>query len=1063
MTQERFFSRSHRNRQNGGQTIIVALIVLGILLILGLLFLSIINRSVSDSSRMQTRGRANELAESGIRFAHNQLVNSNDGADWRGTPTLPIAEVGNPNFSRDPDAGYLRPASFLTLSTGAVDLGGPDGLGPYVRVPSDNGRSLIRVRYAPSDANMFSSSPVGALRDPGAVRNYLVIESIGRTGRVDTNDPTTLLSADAVQFTSFASSAALEAALAAFNRAPANVNAKILTAFVSIGITDAARSISNINKVSRPAEIGIPENLGSLYFTDNGTTRQRVDVGSQLALQLGTDSIENVVGPSKVYGIGGLGSLHSNADITWYGKVNVFANALLGDQLTISGQSTGADGSVLSINRRDFQRTTQSWLPNEVFALAAGAGLESRSSQFNTAKGIFKDGISRTDQAGYPRGVGYKNFPRFTAVDAQTGDNRYVRLTKNSGSDVAQENAGEFGHGHGVFLNNAGDRQIPRSEAGRAGNPGTESLVFDWLNPNHPDSKYWLGSFYMPPGATIEFRADGFIITRDGRAPASEQFWKSTSGSDSGLRTIRYRLGRGTDRSLRIVNSLTPGIGAIDGNLSEVDYSRGPTFNGVIYAAGNVRVRGVIPTDVQLTLATDSTAYIEGSLVKGTVGTQWTATYNPSLGDPEASTPAGIRIGRPSRSAIGIMARDYIALNTTMFFGPAATQKVESVRDLQALKIAQDGALALQSEFIQGPTATADQYDPSAWRPYALQYRDAVSNDNLNVRLMLSHAMEDGAADRSFIGLSINPGQFDNPAITSTYQFPNVPENAAFPAYEPANPAFIPQWGLGIENYQRAPKFESIGFPIVSALTATYTDPIITANSGEGNFRLNGSGTNYFQIAPSQLNGQPTNDYLLARAAVSPHDIRIEAMLYAEQGAFFVIPGPWFNENANDRRDTYIDRLIQLRTAGETPTQAKLIADDERLTNFGSRPETPFYGEPIDVRVSIVGAVTENMPPSMGEQSAWLRKWGWIPGKLGSTISNIPSVHVPNGQDLATVPVVPNLIFSYDPVLGSGRSNAFANLNDPSRLLRTDRYGRTLPPLPRLPVSPTLAYFGELN
>jgi len=1052
--------RSLQSRRERGQTIIVALIVLGILLILGLVFLGIISRSVGDSSRLQTRSLANDLAESGIRYAHNQLLTSSDGADWRGNLTLPIAEVGNPSFSRDPDAGYLRPGSGLALSSGAADTGGPDGLGPWVRVNFDGGRALVRVRYAPSDANIFASSPAGALRDPGALRNYLIIESIGRPGRVDVNDPTTLLSNNSIQFQNFASTAQLEASLGSFGKLASNVNAKKLTAFAAIGITEHARTITNKDKVSRPAEIGIPSNLGVLYFTEGGSP---VTVGDVLTQQLGTDTIENVVGTSKVYGIGGLGSFHSNADIALYGQLTLFANVSMGDNFSVAGTITGTSGSVLRVNRREYQRRTQTWLPNEVYNLSGGGNLESRSESFTTAKGVVKDNVARTDGDGYNRGVGYEAPPLFSAIDPQTGENRYVQLTKASGRAEGGPNSGQFGYGSGTFVDNASDRQTPRTETGRAGNPGTDSLTFDWLNPNHPDSKYWVGPYYMPPGAQIEFRPDGFLITRDSRAPVAERFWRTPAGASTNVRTIRYRLGRASNRKLYVVNSFTPGIASIDGNLGVSDFDRGVPFNGVIYAQGNVRVRGIIPTDVQITLVSDATAYIEGSITKGITGNQWTATYNPVLGDPEAPLVIGTKMDRPSRSLLGIMARDYVALNTTMFFGPAGSENAEAVRDQQAMKIAQDGSISLQQEFVQGPSTAVDTYKPNNWKPYAVQYRDAVTNDPLNVQLLLSHAMEDGAADRSFIGLSINPNVFDSPTVVSPYLFPNSADNAASPAFEPTNPPYVPVWGLGIENYQRSPKFESIAFPIVTALTATYTTPIISATGNEGSYKLFDQGTNIFQISPSQLNGVPSNDYLLARASVAPHDIRVEAMIYAEQGSFYVIPGPWFNENANDRRDTYLARVADLKANGQTDAQARAIADDERLQNFGAKPAIPFYGEPVDVRVSVVGAVAENMPPSMGEQTAWLRKWGWIPVKLGATSANIPASHVPNGTNLATTPVVPNLIFSYDPVLGSGRSNGFATIENDRLILRNDTSGRPLPPLPRLPVSPSLSYFGELN
>ncbi|MCA1947310.1 MAG: hypothetical protein LDL55_04240, partial [Armatimonadetes bacterium] len=163
------------------------------------------------------------------------------------------------------------------------------------------------------------------------------------------------------------------------------------------------------------------------------------------------------------------------------------------------------------------------------------------------------------------------------------------------------------------------------------------------------------------------------------------------------------------------------------------------------------------------------------------------------------------------------------------------------------------------------------------------------------------------------------------------------------------------------------------------------------------------------------------------------------------------IPGPWFNPNPNDTRERY-------QALGATKSER----DQARLEAFGAMPGTPFYGEPLDVRVVLVGSVSQNMPVPISQQAEWLRKWGWIPREIGATGRKIPWVHVPEGFDLSDPDTfaVPNLILAYDPALATGRAGGF----DPnSPYVRYDEFGRPLPPMPRLPVSPTLAYFGEVN
>jgi hypothetical protein len=274
-----------------------------------------------------------------------------------------------------------------------------------------------------------------------------------------------------------------------------------------------------------------------------------------------------------------------------------------------------------------------------------------------------------------------------------------------------------------------------------------------------------------------------------------------------------------------------------------------------------------------------------------------------------------------------------------------------------------------------------------------------------------------------------------------------------------------------MQPWQRYPKFESSAFPLVS--TDFNYDPLGLTLQGSnttvtGKYYLLIENSNDFTIGlRDTVGGNPTNNYVLARAAIVPHDIRIEAAIFAEEGSFFVIPGPWFNPDINDRRDTYM-------TLGADDTERAI----RRLERFGAMPNMPFYGEPLDVKVSILGSITENMPPPIAQQGEWLRKWGWIPRYHGATTDLIPDQHVPNGYNVNTTDsYVPNLTVTFDPALATDRNVGFVGASDPNvdrqtliRRVGVDVDGDdvkdiyyALPPIPRLPVSPTLAYFGEVN
>jgi hypothetical protein len=285
-----------------------------------------------------------------------------------------------------------------------------------------------------------------------------------------------------------------------------------------------------------------------------------------------------------------------------------------------------------------------------------------------------------------------------------------------------------------------------------------------------------------------------------------------------------------------------------------------------------------------------------------------------------------------------------------------------------------------------------------------------------------------------------------NPGAHLPANYPQIDNTAS--TYLQTGGTSIADYGLGEDSWQRFVKYESRGFDLIYPSASTYNgaNGTLTAKNSTVDpfvgYTLLAPGSNDLLIRPASINGVPQNDYLLARAALVPGDIKIEASIFAEEGSFVVIPGPWFNPNPED-------------------TRAKFTNDQDRLAKFGNAPEIPFYGEPIDVRVQIVGSVTENMPPPLSVQNDEFQKWGWIPVFTGSpTLNlNIPVQHNPakgNG-------VVPNFTISYDPDIATGRIEGFSSDNSTGTYIRTDSYGRPLLPMPRLPVSPAFTFFGDFQ
>jgi hypothetical protein len=1049
-----------RKRQ-AGQTIIVAMIIMGVLLILGLVYIGIIDRNIVTTGRMQQRSVANDLMEAGIRYAHAQLLQSELGADWRGTPTAILPVSGNPNATADPDILYLRPGTGFRFKNGLaqIDNGGPDGLGPYFRVNYSYGRSLVRVRYAPSDINIFNPNPSGALRNPGLLRNYIIIESVGRPGAVNQADPTTLASTQPIQFSGYSGVNQYDDALAKMEATERTFSQRAIDrAFVSIGIIESARYVTNKYNVSRAVELGIPDTLAAMY---EGLHVATGDGDAPLTMQLGNSMPLYTLGKTPTLtsqSYPGNGSAYVNGDVTLYGNVILNVNKWLGDKFVTSGIIKSANAnSQLILNMT--QPAGPNWTTTS--ATVAGSLMDSRNPAFSSQSGILLDGVSSLDVSGYSRGAGRKEPPSILARNPDSNENRYLLLSKDSGAQVNGVNVGNYGYGQGVYVNNPSDIQMPEDEAGRQASGAATSLVNDWLNPNNGQTgSGWRGFYYVPPGAYVQLTSDGFVIVRNGGGAAQERTWKNPDGTDTGSSLIRYRLGLGADGMVHIVNTYTPGV-SINRNLGTTDYQKGPTFNGVVYFDGNVRVRGIIPTDVQMTIVSNATIYVEGSIIKGVLGNGL-----------QSGTPVGERLQRPSHSMLMLMAKDYVTLNTTQFVGPTATQPIEPVNDVPGvpgynpIRMRTGGELNLQSEFAPDNEAdpnipSINPLNPSTWPPYpAVYYPFKRPGTRITTNLVLAHTMDDGPAAATFLGMNVNFGAFDtaNPP-ESTYYFPVTSNNLISSVYTPPPaPATYQIYGLGGEPFQRYGKFESTLFPLVDPTTANFSDlRMIVANNANGVYRMFSEGFNDFLIRQTNYGGIPTNDYLVGRTALIPHDIRIEASMYAEEGSFFVIPGQWLNPNPNDTREAY----------GEL-TGNKATKDFKRMEAFGSAPGFPFYGEPADVRISIIGSVSENMPPSMDVQSQWTEKWGWIPRDLGASGVTIPDQHVPRNSTYRGATAmnwlwVPNLTISYDPVLATARPAGFNNDPTANPLIRMDAYGRALPPLPRLPVSPVLAYFGEVR
>ncbi len=508
------------------------------------------------------------------------------------------------------------------------------------------------------------------------------------------------------------------------------------------------------------------------------------------------------------------------------------------------------------------------------------------------------------------------------------------------------------------------------------------TLRSDWLNHTADTGGSWEGSYYNPPGALITFGPLSGVTTSTGGATQPYGITLTRSDKDGNGAPVAWTTTSGTtttpisSETLKLLyqplpsttsNPDTNGIGYLQ---SSTESASDPT-NVVIYASGNVRVRGILSSAagpaVHITVVTNGIAYIDGSVLKG----------NPA-------------------SSIAILAKSYVCLNTTQFLAGAAdlntsvTSVASSVGPPPALTFS--NAESIDEEGLYETPTASQLVNPSTTYAYRLYLSQSSGGTNLQSSGLINNMQLSGYVDSPYNSSDL---------VTGT-----------------------------------TPVRDVISLP------ATVGGATIAAPVSDTPFTLT------FSKDP-----QYTSDWLVQKAAILPGDVQIQAVLYAQDDSFFVIPGDWFNTDSADTLTHAFDRL----------TSDPLTRD----------PRYPFYGQPIDLQITINGAVSENVPADISDQAAWMQKWGWIPvyhglvpgtGGAVTMAAQDQSPHslTPTIGVSANVPQIGiGLNLSYDHTVGFPYILNGTGSTATITYLRQDRFGRPLPFAPALPVSPDLLYSGR--
>jgi len=1033
------FSERCSPRTRRGQSIIVALLVLLLLGVAGALFVTIVARNLINARHANRVTTAGQYARAGITFADAQLSTSLDGADWRPPLQFALSDGTNGTTDNRPGTGPAGPAAAPTSDSRervrykantppAANINDPDKEyldAGYARYNTGAGRFLLRVTY----------NPVNVIGDPSNAPNYvsatgivnppgktLKIESIGREGTIDSTDPTTYTN----------------------NRSTDRTQA-YQVAYKPIGITDYARFETNPDNRSDIANLGVisrqytedSSNDGGIatpgvydFVSGSAPAYKLYPVVTTYGAQdayLKDGSTPPVYYPNPTAGTGmvlpngspytlvpGDGSIHANMPLRFFGKNVVYLNTA-GANAPLFQDGIEVAGNLL----------LDSYSPS--------ANLDNTLPTGGTGTPVYQQAslILNPVAVGGPYKTPLTNY--VAPSNSVSGFDTRGGLIRDGSmqSDVnglarrinrlepplmdAQDPASRLPRYKVIAMTSA-----PRLDP-KTGNP--YPINADGTSP----SLYGYGkAIYIDNSADIQADSGsvggGTTLTDDwlrrtstaSAAGASKSGWNGHFYDPPGVTiTLGQNLGTGTAASpvygIRMVRSDTAwkNPDGTPGTSRTMDAAYGATGLSASndLSADPLNLKGAALTAYQNNPNNDIVIHAEGN-VRLAAG-----TLSPL--ESSGSTPI---IPRPIPRHITIVTNGTAYVEGNLLKGDP---------DSSITVLAHDYVCINTSQFTVGQS-------PQDQRPAI----DASGNLDLTDANSLIEPFNFGLTGTDTPTTKYGGKLALYASGSSTTGLAQADFDILDATVTPATTVFSPAPGP-------MPTFGAFSQKAFD-LSATTLSSFTTATSNS-----------LFQLTvkkdPGNLPGSdPTanQDPLLDRVAVLPMDIRIEAVLYAQTRSFFVIPGDWFNGNNADTLDQF---------AGGNGGQAAGTRPPNTDTRF------PMYGQPIDLKITIDGAVSEARPADISAQSAWMTKWGWIPqfhgSQTGETAGHV--AYQPGGGSNPTPANVPavGLQIIYNPQAGypyhPGNSAAA------SYYLRSDVYGRPLPFSPMLPVSTGLLYSGD--
>ena len=1070
-----------------GQVLLIAVLLMMVVLLIGILFVALVTRNQEQSARHVDVVSAGALAEAGIRYADRMLQTSPLGADWRPhfqpyvlasatDPHYPSYDADDPATWPNPPAMYQDTDGTISwdinfygrdaiagteddyysdfdiirgwcpLRKGNVGAPGEFIRFGYHRYPNPTpgadagvamdaatlgkGYVLVRVTYDPdppyerddSDAECARDDKYDAndISDQANLSMCIKIEAIGRV-----SDESTV-----------------------FRR---------LMAYKPIGLTDHMRWITDKSKSGKRPFVGLralTDFDASGSATDNGNVDEALDiwfegpVRSNTALYvLGdpvvTDHSAGTIGSSTYFDLKAVRSedLYEQTPGNWV----VGGGYLRDDALQATGGIYAWDEDViagyynLGVSAR---LTVDSGVPQE-HALPRYMSPEMTTTDADAANPGDPMNMDPQRIATGNRDVPPLVAPDITATDPTTGMDRYRVLSRDSGvfvrngaSGVAA-NTGRYGHGEGCYIDNHGDIQFMRAD----GTCDMRLLVRDWRKDPRDigvltGDSGWnaLGTTYAPPAVEIElFPSEDAVLSTcttqssSGLAPTGPGvlWWPNHTAGEPGIKITRH------DRRWLLGDHTVPNsVGNDSGeNVMVIDYPEYP--NQVIFAEGNVRVKGVLPTaarggpsgtlllrDYNVTVVSNATIYIDGQIL----------SPQDVSGRRVDVTPGGGVLDE-SNTAVALLARDFVCLNPTQLVPQLTSGLVPAAADDEMIP---DSGLHWELDSDVGGRAYTwwmpGETLPGDVEAYLTVQQTAGSPGPSGVGLVLDH-ISPAAVPPPAYEHNISAYNFGN--IVDPFTFIFAPEGAllwgsvAVPnAY--TSTAIAPQW----EASANVGPFAGAGVPTVpwritgngggmnvskvvarrNAVALTHRDPQL------------GTGATEYWIRKFKVE-EINTDINRPRGAINA---KVNALIYAQRGSWFVIPGAYFDEN------TY---TADFDGDGDVDADDSVWAARMRRYNY---------------RITVRGCITEDHTAEVDDLQDWCNKWAFPIYDAGSLALSWGTVDYEFDDRLRVV---------RDQGLTSLDATPTRRLRVTSSRLHTPQ--ANLPKLPLLPVSPTLLYYGE--